>query len=44
MCVGRYKFIVLPNPYIIKRYWDETRYALRKTKMQEDTERPTIKW
>ena len=40
-CIGRYKFVVLPNPYIIKRDWDETRYVLRKIKMQEDTKRPT---
>ena len=42
--MGRYKFIVLPDPYIIKRDWDETRYVLRKIKMQEDTNGPTATW
>ena len=35
--MGRYKFVVLRNPYIIKRDWDETRDVLRKIKTQEDT-------
>ena len=39
--MGRYKFVVLRNPYIIKRDWDETQYVLRKTKMQEGTNGPT---
>jgi len=39
--MGRYKFVVIPNPYIIKRDWDETQYVLRKTKMQEDANGPT---
>ena len=43
-CMDRYKFVVLPNPYIIKRDWDETRYVLRKIKMQEDTNGPTATW
>jgi len=42
--MDRYKFVVLPNPYIIKRDWDETRYVLRKIKMQEDTNGPTATW
>ena len=33
MCMGRYKFVVLLNPYIIKYDWDETRYVLRKISM-----------
>ena len=41
MCMDCCKFIVLPNPYIIKRDWDGTRYVLRKIKMQEDTNGPT---
>gem|GEM_PF-3412863 len=41
MCMGCCKFIVLPDPYIIKRDWDGTRYVLRKIKMQEDTNGPT---
>ena len=40
MCMDCCKSFVLPNPYIIKRDWDETRYVLRKTKMQEGIKKP----
>ena len=39
-----YKFVVIPNSYLISKIGMRMSYVLRKTKMQEDTMIPTATW
>ena len=39
-----YKFVVIPNSYLISKIGMRMPYVLRKTKMQEDTMIPTATW